>query len=267
MDRLLAIMRRLRGENGCPWDRQQTLQSLKPHLIEEAYEAYEAMDANDPDRLREELGDVLLQIVFQAQICAENGQFSFDDVAEGIAQKLIRRHPHVFGEVQVCNADDVLRRWDDIKRAEKVEASQSPSVVDGVPRHLPALLKADQVQRRASRTGFDWSETGEVLRKLDEEIRELKDSIASADRNRIGEELGDVLFTLVNLSRFVEVDAEDALNATTQKFIRRFKEVERKARERGLRLHECELATLDALWDETKADERNPALPPSKETP
>ncbi len=257
MERLLAIMRRLRGEGGCPWDRQQTLQTLKPFLIEEAYEVLDAIDENDPDHLREELGDVLLQIVFQSQICAEQGRFTFDDVATAIAEKLVRRHPHVFGDAQVNGAADVLRNWDAIKRGERGDDNAAPpSAVDGVPRHLPALLKADRIQNRAARIGFDWNETHEVVAKLDEEIAELKQALASGERERMREELGDVLFTLVNLSRFLETDAEDALHATTEKFIRRFKAVERKARERGIRMSECGLPTLDALWDEAKAEER-----------
>lgn len=257
MERLLEIMRRLRGEGGCPWDREQTLQTLKPFLIEEAYEVLEAIDEGNFDHLREELGDVLLQIVFQSQICAEQGRFTFDDVAATIADKLIRRHPHVFGDVRVAGAEDVLRNWAAIKREEKGAAEgQPPSAVDGVPRHLPALLKADRVQARAARVGFDWNETHEVVAKLDEEIAELKQALAAGNRDRMREELGDVLFTLVNLSRFLETDAEAALHATTEKFIRRFKAVERKARERGIRLGECGLPTLDALWDEAKAEER-----------
>lgn len=260
MDRLLDIMRRLRGEGGCPWDRQQTLASLKPYLIEEAYEVLDAIDEGSPEHLREELGDVLLQIVFQSQICAEAGQFTFQDVAATVADKLVRRHPHVFGDVRVENADEVLRNWDAIKRGEKGAETETPkSAVDGVPRHLPALLKADRVQTRAARIGFDWNETHEVVAKLDEEIVELKEALATGDRARMREELGDVLFTLVNLSRFIETDAETALHATTAKFIRRFQAVERKARERNLRLSECGLPALDALWDEAKAEERGGA--------
>lgn len=250
-------MRRLRGDGGCPWDREQTLQTLKPFLIEEAYEVLEAIDEGNFDHLREELGDLLLQIVFQSQICAEQGRFTFDDVATTIADKLVRRHPHVFGDVRVSGADEVLRNWAAIKREEKgAPDGPPPSAVDGVPRHLPALLKADRVQARAARVGFDWNETHEVVAKLDEEIAELKQALATGNKDRMREELGDVLFTLVNLSRFLETDAEAALHATTDKFVRRFKAVERKARERGIRLGECGLPTLDALWDEAKAEER-----------
>jgi len=250
-------MRRLRAEGGCPWDRQQTLQSLKPFLVEEAYEVLDAIDEGDPAHLREELGDVLLQLVFQSQICAEQGRFTFHDVAAAIADKLVRRHPHVFGDVKVDGADEVLRNWDAIKRGERGGETEAPaSAVDGVPRHMPALLKADRVQTRAARIGFDWNETREVVAKLDEEIAELKQALASGEPERMREELGDVLFTLVNLSRFLETDAEQALHATTEKFIRRFKAVERMARERGIRLSECGLPVLDALWDEAKAEER-----------
>lgn len=266
MARLLDVMRRLRSEGGCPWDREQTLASLKPYVIEEAYEVYEAMDADDPAGLREELGDLLLQIVFQSQVCAEAGRFTFDDVVTALIEKLVRRHPHVFGDVRADSAEDVVRRWDAIKRAEKAAMAAAPSIVDGVPRHLPALRRADQVQRRAARAGFDWNETRGVLAKLDEEMAELKEALAAGDTERIREELGDVLFTLVNLSRFIETDAEDALHATTAKFIRRFQEVERQARARGLRLDGGDGAALDALWDEVKAEERGagPADPREK---
>ncbi len=262
MERLLDIMRRLRGEGGCPWDRQQTLESLKPYLVEEAYEVLDAIDEGSPEHLREELGDLLLQIVFQSQICAEAGQFTFHEVAAAIADKLVRRHPHVFGDVKVDGADEVLRNWDAIKRGERGAETETPkSVVDGVPKHMPALLKADRVQTRAARIGFDWNETHEVVAKLDEEISELKQALAEGNRDRMREELGDVLFTLVNLSRFIETDAEAALHATTAKFIRRFKAVERKARERGIKLGECGLPTLDALWDEAKTEERGGTAP------
>lgn len=254
IDRLLEIMRRLRAPQGCPWDREQTLDSLKRYLIEECYEELDAIDSGDRAKIREELGDVLLQVVFQAQICAEAGEFTFEDVAAAIADKLVRRHPHVFGEVKVAGADEVLRNWDAIKRTEG-GAEKPKSAVDGVPKSLPALQKADQVQSRAARVGFDWDEIHQVVAKLDEEIAELKEALASGDAAHIREEIGDVLFTVVNLTRFVKCSAEEALHRTTAKFIRRFQEVERLVHTQGRSLDGCTLAELDALWDEAKRTE------------
>lgn len=257
IDRLLAIMARLRAPDGCPWDREQTLASLKRYLIEECYEELEAIDQGDPAKIREELGDVLLQIVFQARICEEAGAFTFDDVAATIAEKLVRRHPHVFGATQVSGSDEVVRNWDAIKREEKKTAGAAvpASAVDGVPRHLPALLKAEQVQSRASRVGFDWEAAHQVVDKLDEEVAELKEALAANDAARIRDELGDVLFTVVNLSRFVEANAEQALNATTEKFMRRFRAVEARIHAGGRQVGDCTLAELDAHWNAVKADE------------
>lgn len=254
VDRLLAIMRRLRAPGGCPWDREQTLASLKKYLVEECYEELDAIDSGHPDKIREELGDVLLQVVFQSQICAEAGQFTFEDVAATIADKLVRRHPHVFGDVRVSGADDVLRNWDAIKREERA-AEPSRSVVDGVPKSMPALLKADQVQARAARIGFDWDETHQVIAKLDEEVAELKEALAGGRVDRIRDELGDVLFTVVNLGRFVDVDTEHALNQTTEKFMRRFRAVEARIHAGGRKVQDCTLAELDAIWDAVKAEE------------
>ncbi len=254
VDRLLAIMRRLRAPGGCPWDREQTLASLKKYLVEECYEELDAIDSGHPDKIREELGDVLLQVVFQSQICAEAGRFTFEDVAATIADKLIRRHPHVFGDVRVSGADDVLRNWDAIKREERA-AEPARSVVDGVPKSMPALLKADQVQARAARIGFDWDETHQVIAKLDEEIAELKEALAGGRADRIRDEMGDVLFTVVNLGRFVDIDAEHALNQTTEKFMRRFRAVEARIHAGGRKVQDCTLAELDAIWDAVKAEE------------
>jgi MazG family protein len=189
IDRLLAVVRRLRGKHGCPWDRQQTLRSLKPYVIEEAYELLDAIDSNDRDRHQDELGDVLLQVVLQAQLRREKGDFSFDDVAGRLADKLIRRHPHVFGNVKVSGAGDVLRNWEAIKADEKTSGDRS--ILEGIPRHLPALQKAQRVQSRASRVGFDWSDVKDVLAKIDEELAETRRAIARGNRSeerRVGKE-------------------------------------------------------------------------------
>ncbi len=267
IDRLLAVMRRLRGPGGCPWDREQTLASLKAYLVEECYETLDAIDGGEPDRIREELGDVLLQIVFQARICEEEGWFGFEDVAATLAEKLIRRHPHVFGDVRVSGPAEVLRNWESIKDAERGGETGRGSAVDGIPPNLPALHQADRVQARAARVGFDWPDTDPVLAKLDEEVAELKAAVAGGAPARIREEIGDVLFTVVNLTRFLHVNAEQALRGTTAKFIRRFREVERRMRAAGRPLADCTLRELDAAWDAVKAEEASPSDPPPRETP
>jgi tetrapyrrole methylase family protein / MazG family protein len=253
MDRLLAIMRILRSPRGCPWDREQNLKTLKPHLIEESYEVLDAIDGGDREKLAEELGDVLLQVVFQAQMCSEEGSFTFDDVARHIAEKLIRRHPHVFGSVRVAGAADVLRNWEKIKRTEK--EGEIRSAVAGIPRHLPALHKAQQVQKRAARVGFDWNAVHEVLDKVEEEIAEVKAAMAANQPARVREEIGDLLFAVVNLSRFLGHDAEEALDGTVRKFIRRFQQIERRLHENGRRMTDCKLAELDAIWNDIKKKE------------
>lgn len=259
IDRLLEIMRILRSSGGCPWDRQQTLATLKPYLLEECHEEMEAIESGDPARIREELGDVLLQVVFQSQVCAEAGWFAFEDVAAVIAEKLLRRHPHVFSEVSVSGPDEVLRNWEAIKSAEKGEGGASAgSRMDSVPRTLPALRRADQIQQRAARVGFDWPDRNGVLEKLDEEIRELREAAAAGDVARFTDELGDVLFTLVNLARAWRVDAEDALRAATDKFIRRFRRMEECAAAEGADLAQMSPEQLDARWNAAKAADDQP---------
>ena len=251
MDRLLYVVDRLRGEGGCPWDREQTLDSLKQYLIEECYEVIDALDAESVTDHREELGDVLLHVALQARIRREEGEFSFNDVANGIADKLIRRHPHVFGDVEVSGSGQVLKNWEAIKVTEKKE----PSVLHGVPRHLPSLQKAQRVQSRVARVGFDWSGTDDVLAKVDEELAETRAAIGSGDADKITEELGDLLFAVVNLSRFQGVNAEEALRATVDKFTRRFKEVERRLRDQGRKVEDSSLDEMEAHWQAIKSDE------------
>ena len=253
MNRLLDIMRRLRSEQGCPWDREQTLETLKPYLVEECHEVLDAIDSGDRPHLAEELGDVLLQVVFQSQVCAEEGSFTFEDVARLISEKLIRRHPHVFGDVKVAGSQEVLKNWEAIKRTEKGEAPSS--VVDGVPRSLPALHKAQQIQKKASRVGFDWDHIDGVVAKIDEEVAEVKEALASQDPDRIKEEIGDLLFASVNLSRFLGHDAEEALNLTIAKFVRRFKAIERRLHQVGRKVTDCRLEELDAIWNDVKKTE------------
>lgn len=246
-------MRTLRSRNGCPWDREQNLETLKQHLIEESYEVVDAIESGDRSKLAEELGDVLLQVVFQSQIAREEGSFTFDDVARHITEKLIRRHPHVFGEVKVSGASEVLRNWENIKRSEK--GREPRSVVAGIPRHLPALHKAQQVQKRVARVGFDWDAVHQVVDKLDEEVREVKEAVASTSARRIKEEIGDLLFAVVNLSRFLGHSAEEALDQTISKFTRRFQAIERRLHAAGRKVTDCKLAELDAIWDDVKKAE------------
>ena len=252
--RLLEIMARLRRPgDGCPWDLEQTIDSIKPNLIEEAYEALDAMESGNRDHLAEELGDLLLQIVFQAQIAAQEGAFNFADVAKGISEKLIRRHPHIFGDVKVADSKEVLRNWDAIKKTEK---KARISALDGVPKHVPPLHRAYQLQKHAARVGFDWSSIQDVYPKLEEEIGEFKEAVAAGDRRHVIEEIGDVLFSVVNLARFVKVDPAYALELTNAKFIRRFRAVEDEIVASGRKMKECTLAQMDEIWDRIRAADK-----------
>lgn len=255
LERLLGIIRKLRGPDGCPWDREQTLESLKAGLIEEAYEVIDAIESGDCSNLEEELGDLLLQIVFQSQICEENGHFEFSDVATAIADKLERRHPHVFGEVKVSGSGEVLKNWDAIKKAEKQESGRPASIVSGIPSHLPALQKAHQVQKRAARAGFDWKHIDDVMDKLHEEIEEVKEAINRNHEEDIRDELGDLLFSVVNVSRFLGHNPEELLNHNIKKFMRRFQAVEEKVHASGREFNEFTSDELDTFWDEAKAEE------------
>jgi tetrapyrrole methylase family protein / MazG family protein len=257
--RLLDIMRTLRSDGGCPWDREQTLDSLKPFLIEESHEVLDAIDSGDRAALKEELGDLLLQVVFQSRLCEEEGAFAFDDVARAIGDKLVRRHPHVFGDVSVRDTREVLRNWDAIKKSEK-QTDRSSSLLDGVPRSLPALRRAHAIQHRAARVGFEWDDLPPVFEKLQEEIGEVLDAVEDGRTERVVDELGDLLFAAVNVCRFLGHDAEDALEGTIQKFVRRFAELEERVHADGRRMEDCALAELDAVWNDIKAGERGEAL-------
>ncbi|MEA3209181.1 MAG: nucleoside triphosphate diphosphatase [Chthoniobacter sp.] len=251
IEQLRAIVACLRAPGGCPWDREQTHASLRAGLLEEAYEVVEAINKADDVNLREELGDLLLQSVFHAQIAAEEGRFDFDHVAREISTKLIRRHPHVFGDDSCADSAAVLQRWEEIKRAEK--GGRLESALDGVSGGLPAVMRAEKVQKKAARVGFDWSDAAPVVAKLREELAEIEAEIASGDAAAIEDEVGDLLFSVVNLARKLKVDAETALQRATEKFIARFQQVEALARERGLALDKMSLTELDVLWDEVKA--------------
>lgn len=247
---LLRVMQKLRGSDGCPWDREQDHRSLKPYLLEEAYEVIGAIDSGDQEELCAELGDLLLQVVFHAQIAAEEGNFSFFDVVSSITEKLIRRHPHVFGKPEKKTAGEVLRAWQQIKQDEKKQAEKAS--IFTLEKYLPALLAAQKLQRQASSVGFDWPEPEGAWDKLAEELRELRNAYYSGDEARIEEELGDLLFATVNVARFLEVDAEQALAKSTEKFYRRLLYVEQKAGEEGKKMTDYSLAKLDEWWDEAK---------------
>jgi len=246
-------MKALRSEDGCPWDREQTRESLKPFLIEETYEVIEAIDEGDPDKIREELGDLLFQIIFHAQIGEENGEFDIDDVVRGITEKMLARHPHVFGEEKYGSASEVLEKWEEHK---KREGKLRESILDGIPEAMPALLRAHRLQDRASRVGFDWKRVDDVMVKLEEELREFREALKKKDQSEIEDELGDIFFVLVNVSRFVGVNPEDALRKTISKFIKRFRHIEIKAAEEGKNLSDMTLEEMDALWESAKRNEK-----------
>lgn len=248
MKDLLDIVRVLRSDKGCPWDREQTHTSVRGALLEEAYEAADAIDTNDSTALCEELGDVLLQVVFHAQIAAEENDFAFDEVVDGICRKLVLRHPHVFGDVKADTSAEVKRNWDAIKKQEKGQNTITDTLTS-VPRAFPALMRAAKVQGRAAKEGFDWPDVRGALDKTEEELAELKAAIQGNDTGEMAEELGDLFFSIVNISRYIQVDPEQAATAATDKFIGRFEKLEALAMERGLDLKTATLEEMDALWD------------------
>jgi MazG family protein len=259
MDRVLDLLSRLRAPGGCPWDREQTPATLKPQLLEECYEVLEAIDSGSKADLVEELGDLLLHIAFQAQIARDAGDFTFADVATELAAKLVRRHPHVFGSEKVADAAETIALWDELKKREKPERA---SALDGVPKALPALMRAEALQKKARKVGFDWPEARGALEKVEEEIAEVRAELEPAlavggpAMNRaLAEEIGDLLFSIVNLARHLHLEPEMLLTAANDKFARRFRAMEAALRARGKELKGCELAELDAAWNEVKAEE------------
>ena len=246
---LEEIVRILRAPGGCPWDAEQTHQSIRRNFLEEAYEAVEAIDEDSPEHLEEELGDVLLQVVMHARMEEEAGRFNLDGVADGICKKLIYRHPHVFGDVSVSGTGEVLSNWEALKRKEKGQATNTDAL-EAVARALPALWRAEKVQKKARKAGFDWPDVSGALDKLSEELSELKEAVANG--GNVAEELGDLLFSAVNAARFLKVDPEDALNGATDKFIGRFRKVEAQAAAQGKAMEDMGLEELDALWERAK---------------
>ncbi len=257
IDRLLAIMARLRDpDGGCPWDLQQTFATIAPYTIEEAYEVADAIERGDRSDLKDELGDLLLQVVFHARMAEERGDFRFDDVATAICEKMIRRHPHVFADTKFADVDQQSKAWEDIKSQERAAKGRNASILDDVPVGLPALTRAVKLSKRAARVGFVWKRTEDVLAKLDEEVEELRVEIRAGDLDKAREELGDLLFVCVNLARDLEVDPEDALRAANAKFVRRFRFIERALQAEGKRPDQSTLEEMDGLWNAAKADEK-----------
>jgi len=260
--KLEALVARLRGEGGCPWDREQTRETLKPMLIEEAFEVLDALDSGDAAELKDELGDLLFQVVFHARIAEEKGEFDLGGVIDRSHEKMMRRHPHIFADADLKTSEDVLKNWEDIKAAERgVPSASNPdadrSLLDGIPSKLPALHRAYQMTSKASRVGFDWPRVEDILAKLNEETVELLEAHSGRDAHRIADEIGDLLFVAVNVARFLGVDPETALGRSNRKFDRRFRYVESAVKRRGRELKDTPLATMDALWEEAKALEKD----------
>ncbi|MBI2920484.1 MAG: nucleoside triphosphate pyrophosphohydrolase [Planctomycetes bacterium] len=250
-DRLVDVMRRLLGSGGCPWDREQTPDSIRPFLLEEAYEVLAGLDEKNPAVVKEELGDLLYQVVFLGALFEKTGAFTGADVVNGIADKLVRRHPWVFGDASVADSRDALANWEKLKTQER-RGTKKDSVLDGVPADLPALLKAARLSSKAARVGFDWPDVGAVLEKLDEEVRELREALKGGDPSRLEDEMGDLFFTLANMARKMNVDPESALRRTNDKFMKRFRYVEKALRAQGKAPESATLEEMEALWIEAK---------------
>ncbi len=257
IQKLVDLVERLRAEDGCPWDREQTRETLKPMLIEEAYEVLDALDGASPAELKEELGDLLFQVVFHAQIAQEKGEFHLADIIDRLHEKMIRRHPHIFGDSNLKTTHDVLKNWEDIKAAEKGTLSSShpesqKSLLDGTPTRLPALHRANQLAAKASRVGFDWPDLEGVLQKLREETEEIVEAEGTKNTEKLAHEVGDLLFVAVNVARFLGIDPETALRRSNSRFERRFRYMEAKIKAEGRELKDASLAEMDALWEQAK---------------
>ncbi len=261
-EQLVDLMARLRAPNGCPWDKEQTLESLRPFILEEAYELVDAIDQSQPSDIREELGDLLLEVLFVSQICAEQAQFTIQDVMSTLQQKLIRRHPHVFRSEKALDSEEALARWEEIKESEK---KPSKSLLEDVPRALPAIVRAQKLSARAARGGFDWKSADEVLDKLSEEVRELEKARGSNDLASLAEELGDLMFVLVNLARHLDVDPEMALESTNRKFVDRFHHMEKRLAERNRTVAEAGMDEMEELWQEAKVKNSSTQEPKNSE--
>jgi tetrapyrrole methylase family protein/MazG family protein len=262
IEKLVNLVEQLRGDNGCPWDKEQTRETLKPMLIEEAYEVLDALDSEDPIELKEELGDLLFQVVFHARIAQERGEFDMADVINRSHEKMVRRHPHIFGNANLNTSEDVLKNWEDIKAAEKgIQSASNPeserSLLDGIPSKLPALHRAYQMTAKASRVGFDWPHLEDILTKMHEEASELVEALSRQDADKIADEVGDLLFVVVNVARYLGIDPETALSRSNRKFYRRFRYVESAIKRQGRELKTASLAEMDALWEEAKHKQKD----------
>jgi MazG family protein len=256
-DALIALVEKLRGPEGCPWDKEQTYETLGPMTIEEAYELLEAIENKDLDQMKGELGDLLFQVVFYSHVAKQRGEFTIEDVMTQVHDKMVRRHPHVFGDVSASTSDEVLRRWEKIKLEEKKQTDPTalPSILDGVSTKIPALIEASQLTERASRVGFDWDGIPSALEKLEEEVGELKQVLAVSpeDKQRLKEELGDLFFMTVNVARLLEIDPETALKAANRKFKERFRYIERELHRQGRSLEDSNIEEMERLWQQAKA--------------
>ena len=249
--KLIKTADTLMGDNGCPWDKVQTRESLKPYLVEETYEVLEALDANDPEKIKDELGDLLYQILFHSKISSLKGEFNFRDVINNLNEKMVRRHPHVFKEGELNTPDQVVEQWEEIKRNEKNQVSQK-SILDSIPINLPSLLRAQKIQKKAAKEGFDWERINDVFDKLDEEIAEFKEAVLKKKNEDIQNEIGDIIFVITNIAKFYKIDAEEALRSTNNKFIKRFQYIEQKIEEKGKTLKGSNLQEMERYWQEAK---------------
>ncbi len=251
LSKLIKITETLMGDDGCPWDKVQTRESLKPYLVEETYEVLEALDENDPEKIKDELGDLLYQILFHSKISSLKGEFDFRDVIDNLSEKMVRRHPHVFKEGKLNTPDQVVGQWEEIKKKENNKANQK-SVLDSIPINLPSLIKAQKLQNKAAKEGFDWDQINDVFDKLDEEIKEFKEAVLKKTPADIQSEIGDIIFVITNIAKFYEVDAEEALRSTNNKFIKRFQYIEQKIDEKGKTLKDSPLEEMERYWQEAK---------------
>ncbi|HIB43371.1 MAG TPA: nucleoside triphosphate pyrophosphohydrolase [Nitrospina sp.] len=251
LSKLIKITDTLMGEDGCPWDKVQTRESLKPYLVEETYEVLDALDANDPEKIKDELGDLLYQILFHSKISSLKGEFNFRDVIDNLSEKMVRRHPHVFKEGELNTPDQVVKQWEEIKRNEKNQANQK-SILDNIPKNLPSLLRAQKLQKKAAKEGFDWDQISDVFDKLDEEIVEFKEAVLKKKSADIQNEIGDMIFIITNIAKCYKIDAEEALRSTNNKFIKRFQYIEQKIKAKGKTLKDSPLEEMERYWQEAK---------------
>ena len=251
LSKLIKITDTLMGEDGCPWDKVQTRESLKPYLVEETYEVLDALDANDPEKIKDELGDLLYQILFHSKISSLKGEFDFRDVIDNLSEKMVRRHPHVFKEGELNTPDQVVKQWEEIKRNEKNQANQK-SILDNIPKNLPSLLRAQKLQKKAAKEGFDWDQISDVFDKLDEEIGEFKEAVLKKKSADIQNEIGDIIFVITNIAKCYKIDAEEALRSTNNKFIKRFQYIEQKIKAKGKTLKDSPLEEMERYWQEAK---------------